>query len=176
MATPCKTLFPLLFCVTSVTFEKPPYFPFSPPSSAPPSRASQQPRERHVRLAPLSEQQAPEKINLPRFTVSSAKPQLEALALLFPLSLTLLSLSIHPFSISIFHSLSRTLSVPFITPLPSVHNSHHRFGNVTVRQSYSDVIVLIMILGRKRDSPLTCVASGLVWLSVRFNLHAACLV
>lgn len=115
-STPCETLFPLLLCVVSITLEKPPSRPFSPliPSSAPPSRASQQPRERHVSL---SEQQAPEKINLPRFMVSSAKPPLEAFSVLFLLSLTLLlSLSMHP---SFYLHLSLTL-------LLSVSHSLHR--------------------------------------------------
>lgn len=173
-STPWETLFPLLLCVTSITLEKPPSRPFSPliPSSAPPSRAPQQPRERHVRL---SEQQAPEKINLPRFMVSSAKPQLEAFSLSFLLSLTLLpSLSMHP-SFFLHLSLSGSLRlIPFITPLLSAHSPHHRFGNVTVRQHYSDVIVLITILGRQRDRPLTWVASVLAWPSVQSNL--SCLV
>lgn len=95
--------------------------------------------------------------------MSSAKPQLEAFSLLFPLSLS--ETAAVAVNASLFPSPYLCL-IPFIAPLLFFPSPHHSFGNVIDRQHYSDVIVLITTSGRKRDSPLACVVSGLVWSSV----------
>lgn len=115
-----------------------------------PSRASQQPRERHVNLAPF--ERATGSRENKSAEVHGEFSQATARGFLFlitSLSLKrLLSLSMHP-------SFHLRLSVSFPSSLLcsfSPSSPRHRFGNVTHRQHYSDVIVLIKTLGRKRGA------------------------
>lgn len=100
--------------------------------------------------------------------MSSAKLLLEAfLSLLFLLSLSPKLwpfLSRHLFS----QSLSFALIPIFLAALlfSSVPKPHLRFANVTGRQNYSDIIVLITTSGGRGTIPLTCVVSGRVWSNV----------
>lgn len=139
-----------------LTCEKPPCRPLSPtyPVLSSPSPASQQPRERHVNLAPF--ERATGSGENKSAEVHGEFSQATARGFLSLRNCCCLCQCI-PLFLTPSRSLHRSLPL-----FPSIVTTY--FGNVTDRQRYSDVIVLITTSGRKRDSPLhmCCVWSGLV--------------